>query len=107
MPLGINDKDRIEKDRKGSDWIGSQILFQDGKRIGSDCRSIFDKRIGIGSQIQKKRIVQFSGPRVTWRCLGGLSSPEELEELDPKFAYLAYFMPRMLNRSEISGRNGA
>ena len=61
MPLGINDKDRIEKDRKGSDWIGSQILFQDGKRIGSDCRSIFDKRIGIGSQIQKKRIVQFSG----------------------------------------------
>ena len=60
MPLGINDKDRIEKDRKGSDWIGSQILFQDGKRIGSDCRSIFDERIGIGSQIQKKRIVQFS-----------------------------------------------
>ena len=47
------------------------------------------------------------GPRVTWRCLGGLRSPEELEELDPKFAYLAYFMPRMLNRSEISGRNGA
>ena len=63
MPLGINNKDRIEKDRKGSDWIGSQILFQDGKRIGSDCRSIFDKRIGIGSQIQKKRIVQFSGPK--------------------------------------------
>ena len=27
------------------------------------------------------------GPRVTWGCLGGLSSPEELEELDPKFAY--------------------
>ena len=60
MPLGINDKDRIEKDRKGSDWIGSQILFQDGKRIGSDCRSIFDKRIGIGSQIRKKGIVQIS-----------------------------------------------
>ena len=60
MPLDINDKDWMEKDRKGSDWIGSQILFQDGKRIGSDRRSIFDKRIGIGSQIQKKRIIQFS-----------------------------------------------
>ena len=44
------------------------------------------------------------GPRVTWGCLGGLSSPEELEELDQKFAYFSYFMPRMLNRSEISGR---
>ena len=65
MPLGLNNKDRIEKDRKGSDWIGSQILFQDGKRIGSDCRSIFDKRIGIGSQIQKKRIVQFSASRLS------------------------------------------
>ena len=43
------------------------------------------------------------GPRVTQGCLGGLSSPEEL---DPKFAYQAYFMPRMLNRSEISRRNG-
>ena len=76
MPLGINNKDRIEKDRKGSDWIGSQILFQDGKRIGSDCRSIFDKRIGIGSQIQKKRIVQFSGVRV----VAGLLLKRPLEE---------------------------
>ena len=31
----------------------------------------------------------------------------ELEELDLKFAYLDYFMPIMLKRSEISRSNGS
>ena len=55
--LSIHNKDRIEKDRKVSD---RRSFSQEGERIGSDCRSTFDKRIGIGSQIRKKGIVQIS-----------------------------------------------
>ena len=50
--------ERIEKDLKVSD---RRSFSQEGERIGSDCRSTFDKRIGIGSQIRKKGIVQISG----------------------------------------------
>ena len=39
------------------------------------------------------------------RLVSGLNG--ELEELDPKFAYLDYCMPIMLKRSKISRSNGS
>lgn len=58
----MNDKNQ-KRIGKGSQRIGlDRIVDPFLRRVkGSDRRSIFDKRIVIGSQIRKKRIVQFSG----------------------------------------------
>ena len=66
--------------RKGSDWKGSKRIGNDGivdpffRRVkGSDRRSTFDKRIGIGSYIQKKRIGHISG--ITARSVSLMNVP--------------------------------
>ena len=60
LPIWINNKDQLGKDLKGSKRSDRRSFSQEGERIRSDRRSTCDRRIGIGSQILKKRIVQFS-----------------------------------------------